>query len=104
MNTPLPEHAVDLNDWSQLKPAFDELTAAPLSGATCEAWLADWTRVAYLVYEAFARANVATTINTEDADAKKRLFHFLENICPGPGRRSGAEGKAPGQRSRARRF
>ncbi|HQY24163.1 MAG TPA: M3 family oligoendopeptidase [Thermoflexales bacterium] len=82
MNTPLPEHAVDLNDWSQLKPAFDELTAAPLSVATCEAWLADWTRVAYLVYEAFARANVATTINTEDADAKKRLFHFLENILP----------------------
>jgi len=82
MNTPLPELAVDLNDWSQLKPAFDELTAAPLSVATCEAWLADWTRVAYLVYEAFARANVATTINTEDADAKKRLFHFLENILP----------------------
>jgi len=82
MNTLLPEHAVDLNDWSQLKPAFDELTAAPLSVATCEAWLADWTRVAYLVYEAFARANVATTINTEDADAKKRLFHFLENILP----------------------
>ncbi len=82
MNTPLPEHAVDLNDWTQLKPAFDELAAAPLSAATCEAWLADWTRVAYLVYEAFARINVATTINTEDAAAKKRLFHFLEHIIP----------------------
>lgn len=82
MNTPLPAHPVELNDWTQLKPAFDELAAAPLTAATCEAWLADWTRIAYLVYEAFARINVATTINTEDADAKKRLFHFLEHIIP----------------------
>jgi oligoendopeptidase F len=82
MNTPLLAHAVDLNDWAQLKPAFDELTAAPLTAATCDAWLDGWTRIAYLVYEAFARINVATTIDTEDAAAKKRLFHFLENILP----------------------
>ncbi len=82
MNTTLPENSADLREWAQLEPYFTELIDQPLTAETSAAWLANWTRAANLIWEAFSRANVATTVNTEDPAAKKRLFHFLEHIIP----------------------
>lgn len=82
MTITLPKTPADFTAWSQVQPFFDALTAQPLTAATCDAWLADWTRVANLIIEGFTRANIATSVNTEDEGARKRLFFFLEEVLP----------------------
>ncbi|MCA0454104.1 MAG: M3 family oligoendopeptidase [Chloroflexi bacterium] len=67
--------------WSQIEPFYAELEARPLAADTVATWLADWTLLLRLMSETGNRLEIATTVNTEDEEAVKRLQNFLKNIA-----------------------
>jgi oligoendopeptidase F len=78
----LPQSADDFTSWAQATPFIEDLLARTLSAATLDVWLADWTRLARLVQETHQRLYVATTVDTEDQEAERRYYAFLETIYP----------------------
>ena len=67
-----------LLDWNDIEPYFRELEARPLTAATVEAWLADWSDLWKLLDETRERLWVATTLDTTDQEAEQRYLHFLQ--------------------------
>lgn len=84
MLAPLPQWPVEFMNWpwSRIEPYYQELTQRPLSAATISTWLADWTRLAELVYETNQRLYVAITLDTTDDASKQRYDAFLDEIYP----------------------
>lgn len=80
----LPKSAFDVFEWGyeQYQPYFDDLLSREVTPETVEGWLADWSKLTRLAYEAYARMQVATTVDTTDSAAEARLINFLENIYP----------------------
>ncbi|HEX6386081.1 MAG TPA: M3 family oligoendopeptidase [Anaerolineae bacterium] len=68
--------------WSRIAPYYEELAQRPLTAANVAGWLSDWSRLARLMHERFARLNVATTVDTTDEAAERQYNDFLENIFP----------------------
>jgi oligoendopeptidase F len=68
--------------WAQIEPHYAELAGQPLSPASITGWLADWTRLAELVYERFQRLYVAITVDTTDQASKQQYDSFLDDIYP----------------------
>jgi oligoendopeptidase F len=66
--------------WNQIEPYFHALETSRLDGNHVEAWLLDWTHLANLIQETYARLYVATTVNTNDAEAEQRYKAFLDDI------------------------
>jgi oligoendopeptidase F len=84
MTITLPATAHETLDWGweQWRPAFDTLIAAPLTAATLDAWLRDWTHLGNLLGESGARLALATTLDTTDAAAEARFRAFLGEVLP----------------------
>jgi oligoendopeptidase F len=78
----LPASAEAFTSWAQAEPFTHDLLARTLTPATLDVWLADWTRLARLVLETQQRLYVATTVDTEDQEAERRYYAFLEQIFP----------------------
>lgn len=80
----LPKRPIDFMSWkwSQIEPYFKQLAERPLSAASVAAWLADWNRLAELIYETFQRLYVAITVDTTDETAKQQYNAFLDEIYP----------------------
>ncbi len=76
---------IDLGDWSQIAPLFDqlELRAADCKTASeLERWLIDWSELSAALDEETSRRYIAMTCHTDNADAEKAYLHFVENIEP----------------------
>jgi oligoendopeptidase F len=71
-----------VENWDQIEPHYQELTARPLSTDTVAAWLSDWSRVRRLVSETETALYTATTCNTADEAAAQRFRHYLDDIDP----------------------
>lgn len=69
--------------WPEIEPLYNELAERPLSQASVEAWLSDWTRLGEKLEEMYSRLSVATSINTADKEADERMNKFLDTIFPG---------------------
>lgn len=84
MASPLPTDADAILrvTWSDLEPYYAALEAQDLTEANADAWLREWTAVAEVANEAFSRLNVATTVNTADEDAERRLNAYLDETYP----------------------
>ena len=87
MNNPpstLPNKATDMMEWSWSDYAglYEELSGRPLSAATVESFLADWTRLHDRADEVGSRLSVAKDANTADVDAEARFNRYVENIFP----------------------
>ncbi|MCU0475978.1 MAG: M3 family oligoendopeptidase [Anaerolineae bacterium] len=80
----IPTHATDALDWAwdSYQPYFDALLSQPLDDATAHAFLSDWSRLARLAGEVYARISVSTTVNTKDERADQRFNAFVEHIYP----------------------
>jgi oligoendopeptidase F len=80
----LPATAAEFSAWTwpQIAPYYEDLLARPLSSATVDEWLADWTRLGSLHDEVNTRFTVATTINTADEETSQRYRLFLDEIVP----------------------
>lgn len=82
--TPLPTApaAIVKLQWSDLAPHFAALEAEVLTSDSIENWLRSWAEVADTASEISARLNVATTVNTADADAETALTKYLDETYP----------------------
>jgi len=69
-------------EWPQFDPFAVELAGRPLSQDNLSQWLLDWSRLRDCMDELSYRLNVATTVNTADATAQKRLQNFYDTIYP----------------------
>ncbi len=82
-----PRHYVpaelDLSDMEAIEPYFRELHKREIDSAEgLEKWLMDLSELYSVVHEEDARLYIAMTCATDDEEAKKRYFHFVENIEP----------------------
>jgi oligoendopeptidase F len=76
---------VDLGDWSQIAPLFDQLEARAAvagSAAGLECWLVDWSELTAALDEEASRRYIAMTCHTDNADAEKAYLHFVEQVEP----------------------
>jgi oligoendopeptidase F len=76
---------LELGDWPQIAPLFDQLEARAAQAATpaaLEQWLLDWSELNAALDEESARRNIAMTCHTDSADAEKAYLHFVENVEP----------------------
>jgi oligoendopeptidase F len=80
----LPDSAIPFLDcsWEQIEPFYQDLLSRPLDNENIEQWLLDWTRLADLIGEVYARLSVAVTLDTADAQAEARFNAFLDQIHP----------------------
>ena len=76
---------IDLGDWSQISPLFDQLEARAgqcKAPAELEKWLLDWSELSAALDEESSKRYIAMTSHTDNADAEKAYLHFVENIDP----------------------
>ena len=78
-------HTIDLGDWPQIAPLFDQLetrAAQCQSAADLERWLLDWSELSAALDQESSRRYIAMTCHTDNADAEKAYLHFVENVEP----------------------
>ena len=68
--------------WETIEPFYLALLGQTLHADNLQSWLADWTRIADTVNEAFTRLYVATTLDTNDAEVEALFNAFLDGIHP----------------------
>jgi oligoendopeptidase F len=76
---------IDLGDWNQLAPLFDQLEKrAPESNTLVEfeQWLLDRGELAAALDEESSKRYIAMTCHTDNTDAEKAYLHFVEKIEP----------------------
>ena len=76
---------LDLGNWPQLAPLFDQLEARAAKCATVaelERWLVDWSELNAALEEEGSRRYIAMTCHTDNAEAEKAYLQFVENIEP----------------------
>jgi oligoendopeptidase F len=76
---------IDLGDWTQIAPLFDQLdTRAPQCAtvANLEYWLLDWSELNAALDEEASRRYIAMTCHTDNAEAEKAYLHFVEHVEP----------------------
>ena len=77
--------AIDLGDWPQIAPLFDQLEARiaqAKSVADLEKWLLDWSELSAALDEEASRRNIAMTCHTDNAEAEQAYLHFVEHVEP----------------------
>ena len=80
----VPQH-LDLGDWPQIVPLFDQLemrAASARSAAELERWLLDWSELNAALDEEASRRYIAMTCHTDNAEAEKAYLHFVEHVEP----------------------
>ena len=76
---------IDLGDWSQIAPLFDQLEVritAATSVADLEAWVLAWGELSAALDEEASRRYIAMSCHTDNAEAEKAYLHFVESIEP----------------------
>src|SRR5437899_10595372 len=76
---------IDLGNWRQIAPLFDQLEArAPQCAkpANLEYWLLDWSELSAALDEESSRRYIAMTCHTDDLEAEKAYLHLLEQVEP----------------------
>jgi len=80
----VPEQ-IDLGDWAQIAPLFEQLQAR---GAECktlselEKWVLDWGELSAALDEESSKRYIAMTCHTDNPQAEKAYLHFVEKIDP----------------------
>jgi len=76
---------IDLGDWAQLAPLFDQLETRATQCATVaelEFWLVDWSELTAALDEEGGRRYIAMTCHTDSPEAEKAYLQFVEQIEP----------------------
>lgn len=69
-------------DWSTYEPFYSDLKARDITDDTVGVWLRDWSDILKVSSEVFSRLSVATTVDTNDAEAEAQYNFFLEKVYP----------------------
>ncbi len=76
---------IDLGDWSQIAPLFDQLEKSARQCQNVESferWLADGSELSAALDEEASRRYIAMTCHTDNPEAEKAYLHFVEKIEP----------------------
>ncbi|MBL9173074.1 MAG: M3 family oligoendopeptidase [Verrucomicrobiales bacterium] len=76
---------IDLGDWSQVAPLFDELDARAPRCTTLEQfeqWVLDTGELAAAIDEESSRRYIAMTCHTDSPEAEKSYLQFVEHVEP----------------------
>src|ERR1039457_3762468 len=76
---------LDLGDWPQIAPLFDQLERRAVeatNAAALEQWLLDWSELNAALDEEASRRYIAMTCHTDNAYAEKAYLHFVEHVEP----------------------
>ena len=76
---------INLGDWNQIAPLFDQLEArakACATAANLEGWLVDWGELSAAIDEESSKRYIAMTCHTDNADAETAYLHFVEHVEP----------------------
>jgi oligoendopeptidase F len=76
---------VDLGDWTQVAPLFDQLeqeAARCKSPPDLEKWLLKWSELGAALDEEATLRYIAMTCHTEDKEAEAAYLHFIEQVEP----------------------
>ena len=76
---------IDLGDWPQIAPLFDQLESRAAGRKTVpalERWLLDWSELTAALDEESSRRYIAMTCHTDNPDAEKAYLHFVEKVDP----------------------
>lgn len=68
--------------WSQFEPMFRELEARPVTLATVEAWLHDWSEAEKELLEQRAALSRARNEDTRDKAAEAAYLTFVHEVQP----------------------
>jgi oligoendopeptidase F len=68
--------------WSQYAPYYQNLMERSLAADNVAAWLADWSHIAKIVQEAYARLHLATTLNTANPEVEQHFNTFIGEVYP----------------------
>jgi oligoendopeptidase F len=84
MSSELPESPDAFRDagWDDIRPYYEHLIERPLDRSNVEEWLADWSRLDSLVYEASALASYEYTCDTSDPAREAAQLRFGTEIGP----------------------
>jgi oligoendopeptidase F len=80
----VPE-TIDLGDWPQIAPLFDQLEALAArvkNTDDLESWLLAWSELNAALDEESSRRYIAMTCHTDSSEAEKAYLHFVENVEP----------------------
>ncbi len=80
MTPNLPKNTNEILEWKweQFEPLYQKLVEQQIDADNVEAWLLDWSKLSEAVFEQNNRLFVATTVNTADEQAEKRLTENLD--------------------------
>src|ERR1035438_6417763 len=76
---------LDLGDWPQIAPLFDQLEARAAqarSALELERWLLDWSELNAALDEEASRRYIAMTCHTDNVAALRMYLHFVEHVEP----------------------
>ncbi len=76
---------IDLGDWKQIEPLFDQLETRASQAQTVselESWILDGGEVSAALDEEGSKRYIAMTCHTDNAEAEKAYLYFLEEIEP----------------------
>lgn len=68
--------------WADWQPYYQALMDADVNAETIDQWLKDWSMVAGMTWEVFARLSVAKDLDTTDEEAEARYKNFVATIRP----------------------
>lgn len=69
-------------EWVDWQPHFGSLLETTLTVYNIDAWLKAWSDLSEMIMEVQARLRVATTVNTNDAEAEARFQNYTKHINP----------------------
>jgi oligoendopeptidase F len=76
---------INLGEWSQIAPLFDQLEVrapACATAADLERWLLDWSELNAALDEESSKRYIAMTCHTDNAEAEKAYLRFIEHVEP----------------------
>ncbi|HWH68743.1 MAG TPA: M3 family oligoendopeptidase [Candidatus Sulfotelmatobacter sp.] len=76
---------MDLGNWAQVAPLFDQLEARAgqcVTAGDLEDWLLDWSELGAALDEEGSRRYIAMTCHTDSAEAEAAYLHFVEQVEP----------------------
>jgi oligoendopeptidase F len=79
---PSDPKAIQEVSWSTLEPFYQDLQRRAVTPGSVQGWLADWSRLADIFQELYARVEVAVAANTADAEAERRYGTFFDEMYP----------------------
>ncbi len=76
---------IDLGDWPQVEPLYDQLEARAAdcaSVAELERWILDGGELAAALDEECTKRHIAMTCHTDSPEAEAAYLHFVEHVEP----------------------